>query len=82
MASRRTLGNVFLYKSFCANCFKKVVDFSSDIFSLSSVCVLIGHLLYMLLIQLELFVIPGAVNRKHKLSYINKCKCLQPLATP
>ena len=82
MASCRTLGNVFLYKSFCANYLKNMVDFSSDIFSLLSACVLIGHLLYMLLIQLELFVIPGAVNRKHKLSYINKCKCLHPVATP
>ena len=36
------------------------------------VCVLLGHLLYMLLIQLGLFVIPRARNRKHNLSYINK----------
>lgn len=33
------------------------------------------------IIKLELSVNPKILNRKHTLSYINKCKCLHPLVT-
>lgn len=84
-----TLGTKFSNKCFAPD-FRDVVDFSSSLgmFSPSSVyvlcvsvCVLMRLLLYMIFIKLELFVNPKTLNRKHTLSYINKCKCLHLLVT-
>lgn len=84
-----TLGSKFSDRCF-APAFRDVVDFPSSrgMLSPSSVhvlcvllCVLMRIFLYMIFIKLELFVNPRTPNRKHTLTYINKCKCLRPLDT-